>query len=145
MIILDTNVVSELVRLTPEPAVGTWLGGHPPGGIFLCSTSEAELRLGVSLLPQGKRRDALSAAVGVLIELKFRGQILPFDSGAAVQFAEIVAARRRSGRPISVADAQIAAIARSRGAVIATRNGDDFTGTGIRIVNPWSAGRAIAP
>jgi len=141
MIILDTNVISELVRLAPEPAVGKWLGGHPPGSIFLCATSEAELRLSVSLLPQGKRRDALSAAVGILIELKFRGQIVPFDSGAAVQFADIVATRRRAGRPISVADAQIAAITRSRGAVIATRNVDDFAGTGIEIVNPWDSGR----
>jgi predicted nucleic acid-binding protein len=141
MILLDTNVVSELVRHAPEPDVSAWLAGYAPASIFLCAISEAELRVGVALLPHGKRRDALSEAVGILVERKFNGQILPFDSPAAVQFAEIVAARRRSGRPISVADAQIAAIARSRGAVIATRNVDDFAETGIGVVNPWGAGR----
>jgi len=141
MILLDTNVVSELARRAPEPAVTTWLGGLPPASVFLCAISEAEIRVGIALLPQGKRRDALSAAVEILIDLKFSGRIFPFDSAAAVQFAEIVATRRRAGRPISVADAQIAAIARSRGARIATRNVDDFADTGIEIVNPWSAGR----
>jgi predicted nucleic acid-binding protein len=141
MILLDTNVVSELAKQSPEPAVRTWLGGHPPAGIFLCAISEAELRLGVALLPQSKRRDSLRATVGVLIEVTFRERILPFDSGAAIEYAEIVATRRRAGRPISLADAQIAAIARSRGARIATRNVEDFAGTGVDIINPWNTGR----
>jgi len=141
MIVLDTNVVSEMLRAEPAPAVATWLGGKPRASVVLCSISEAELRLGIALLPHGKRRDALSAEIEGLINQDFHGRILPFDSPAAVQFAEIAAARRRSGRPISVADAQIAAIARSRGAVIATRNVEDFAGTGVEIVNPWGAGR----
>jgi predicted nucleic acid-binding protein len=140
MILLDTNVISELVRQSPEPGVTDWLVRYPPASLFLSAISEAELRLGVMLLPAGKRRDALSGAVAILIEQKFRGQILPFDSSAAAAFAEIVATRRRAGRPVSVADAQIAAIARSRGALVATRNVDDFAGAGIGVINPWEPG-----
>ncbi len=142
MILLDTNVVSEMLRARPEPAVATWLGEQPAASIVLCSISEAELRLGVALLPRGTRRDALGAEIEGLINEDFRGRILPFDSAAASEFAEIVATRRRAGRPISTADAQIAAIARSRGALIATRNIDDFAGIGVDVVNPWSAPRS---
>jgi len=142
MIVLDTNVVSELFRPKPEPVVHRWLAAQSPASIFLTAISEAELRLGIALLPEGKRRDGLSVNLRGVVDEDFDGRILPFDSRSAVQFAEIVSTRRRVGRPISVADAQIAAIARSRGAVIATRNVDDFTGTGIGVINPWSAGRA---
>jgi len=141
MILLDTNVVSEMLRAEPAPAVAKWLGEKPSTSVVLCSITEAELRLGIALLPPGKRRDALSEAIEGLINTDFRGRILPFDSASAAEFAEIVATRRRAGRPISLADAQIAAIARSRGARVATRNVDDFAGAGVELVNPWDLER----
>jgi predicted nucleic acid-binding protein len=138
MIVLDTNVVSELLRLSPDPNVVHWLARQPAGSIFLSSISAAELRLGVALLPHGRRRDALHAEVNGIIERDFRDRILPFDSAAATAFAAIVADRRRAGLPVTLADAQIAAVARSRGASIATRNVDDFAGAGIGVINPSS-------
>lgn len=138
MIILDTNVLSELMRPTPEPSVEHWLADQPSASVFLSTITEAELRYGVMLLPAGKRQTALSGQVEAMLEEDFAGRILSFDSAAAVAYAEIAAARRQAGRPISQADAQIAAIAVSRGAALATRNVSDFEGCGVKIVNPWA-------
>lgn len=137
MIVLDTNVLSELMRAAPERAVELWLAAQPQASVFVSAITEAELRYGLALLPAGQRRSGLTLAVERMLTEDFNGRILPFDSPAAIGFAELAAARRLAGRPISQADAQIAAIARSRGAALATRNVADFEGCGLKIVNPW--------
>lgn len=138
MILLDTNVLSELMRPAPDPAVERWLAAQPDASLFISAITEAELRYGAALLPSGKRRSALTAEIDGMLEEDFDGRILPFDRLAAQAFAVIAADRRQAGRPISQADAQIAAIARSRGAALATRNVPDFDGCGVEVINPWS-------
>jgi predicted nucleic acid-binding protein len=138
MILLDTNILSELMRPTPEKGVEQWLADQPDASVFISAITAAELRYGVALLPAGKRRSALAKVIEDMLGEDFTGRILPFDSAAAVAFAEIAATRRQAGRPIAQADAQIAAIARSRGAALATRNVPDFEGCGIELVNPWT-------
>jgi predicted nucleic acid-binding protein len=137
MIVLDTNVLSEVIRPAPEPAVLRWLAAQPTSSVFISAITEAELRYGVAVLPAGKRRSTLAAQIAGMIEVDFMGRILPFDSPATIAYAEIASSRRQAGRPIGQADAQIAAIARSRGAELATRNVTDFDGCGVEIVNPW--------
>ena len=139
MIIIDTNVVSELMRASPDPAVLAWFADHGADTLFLTAVSEAELRTGAAILPAGQRRDRLVGAIDAMIDQDFAGRILPFDSPAARCYAEIAAARRTAGKPIMDADCQIAAIARACGSVIATRNVKDFEGCGIDIINPWKA------
>ena len=139
MILLDTNILSELMRAAPEVAVEQWLADQPAASVFISAITEAELRYGFALMPPGKRRSALAVETENMLGEDFSGRILPFDSPAAVAFAEIAAERRQAGRPISQADAQIAAIARSRGAALATRNMPDFEGCGVEIINPWSS------
>jgi len=138
MIILDTNILSELMRPAPEAVVEQWLAEQPEASVFISAITEAELRYGAKIMPAGKRQTALVAEIEGTIGEDFGGRILPFDSHAAVAFAEIAAQRRQSGRPISQADAQIAAIARSRGASLATRNVSDFEDCGIDVINPWT-------
>lgn len=140
MILLDTNVVSELMKSAPEPAVMIWINALPSATVFLSAVTQAEILYGVALVP-GKRRDGLARAARTAFETYFRGRILPFDTEAAQAFAALAAGRRQAGRPISQADAQIAAIARSRGAALATRNVPDFEGCGVEIVDPWGATR----
>jgi predicted nucleic acid-binding protein len=139
MIILDTNVLSETMKPQPSFEVFRWLASHPPEQIFTTTITQAEILYGVELLAKGKRRTALSAAVDAVFEEDFAGRILPFDVEAARAFAGIAADRRASGRPIAQFDAQIAAIARSHGAAVATRNTQDFENCGIKVLNPWSA------
>ncbi|MGE4482449.1 type II toxin-antitoxin system VapC family toxin [Acidocella sp.] len=138
MILLDTNVLSELMRPSPAPAVETWVSAQPAAGIFISAITEAELRYGLALLPDGQRRRRLLVQAQAMLAEDFAGRILPFDSAAAEAYAPIAAARRLAGRPISQADAQIAAIAASRGAALATRNVMDFTDCGITILDPWA-------
>jgi toxin FitB len=137
MIVLDTNVVSELMKSAPEAAVMSWINAMPAATVFVSAVTQAEILYGVALVPEGKRRDGLTRAARTAFEIYFRGRILPFDSEAAEAFATLAAGRRQAGRPISQADAQIAAIARSRGAALATRDVPDFEGCGVEIVNPW--------
>lgn len=139
MILLDTNILSELMRPAPSPAVMSWLAAQPAASLFISAVTEAELRYGVLLLPEGRRRADLIAALEAMLTEDFVGRILPFDSAAALAFAAIAASRRQAGKPISQFDAQIAAIARSRGAVLATRNVADFAECGVEIINPWTA------
>ena len=119
-----------------------WLTAQPSPSIFTTAITEAEIRYGIAPLPVGRRRSALLDAASHLLEARLADRVLPFDSDAASAFAEIVVGRRRAGRPIGQSDAQIAAIARSRGATVATRNVKDFEGCGVAIVNPWAAGTA---
>ncbi|MBV9237742.1 MAG: type II toxin-antitoxin system VapC family toxin [Xanthobacteraceae bacterium] len=137
MILLDTNVLSELMRPAPSVAVENWIGRQPVASIFISAITEAELRYGVALLPEGRRQVQLLAKIEAMLAEDFAGRILPFDSPAASAYADIAVTRRRLGRPMSQADAQIAAIASSRGASLATRNMDDFLDCGIDVVDPW--------
>jgi predicted nucleic acid-binding protein len=139
MIIIDTNVISELLRPTPEPAVEAWLGEQDGLNIYLTAISEAELRYGVAIMTNGKRRDGLDNAIDRILRDDMAGRILPFDSAAARAFADIAATRRSAGRPILQADCQIAAIAWAHNAPVATRNTPDFEGCGIDLINPWTA------
>jgi toxin FitB len=139
MIVLDTNVVSELMRAEPDPVVVAFLDNVPGAALFISAVTQAEILYGIALLPEGKRRNALRTAADSMFERYFRGRVLPFDGDAAEAFADIAAGRREAGRPISHADAQIAAVAKSRGAAVATRNVTDFDGCGVPIVNPWGA------
>ena len=139
MILLDTNVISELMRAEPARVVLDWFGNHDAGDLFISAVTEAELRTGVAILPDGQRRDRLQLAIDAMIDQDFQLRVLPFDSLAAKAYAEIAAQRRAVGRPIAEADCQIAAIARATDAPIATRNVKDFDGCGVRVINPWNA------
>jgi toxin FitB len=141
MIVLDTNVVSELMRPDPERNVTTWVAAHPRQELFTSTISEAEILYGVALLPMGARQLELTERARKIFNLAFRDRILAFDREAAALYAAIAAQRRSTGRPIEQSDAQIAAIARSRGAALATRNVRDFDGCGIDVVNPWGPPR----
>lgn len=138
MIIVDTNVVSELLRPTPEPRVEGWLAAQDGLDIYLTAISEAELRYGVAIMDNGKRRAALADAIDRILRDDMAGRVLAFDSAAAEAYATIAASRRAAGRPITQADCQIAAIARARGATVATRNTADFEGCGIDLIDPWA-------
>ena len=139
-IVLDTNVVSELLRVPPDPNVFDWAIRQEAETLFLSAVSEAELLYGVEIMPVGRRRERLLAVIENILRAKFAGRILPFDSEAARAYAEIAAARRMAGLPISQSDCQIAAIARSRGAAVATRDASGFEGCGVTVINPWLSG-----
>ena len=136
MIVLDTNVLSEAMKPTPDPAVARWMVRERGRGLFTTAVSEAEIIYGITILPDGRRKRELETAAQGIFGL-FAGRIFPFDSAAAREFAQIVADRRRAGRPIEDFDAQIAAITRSRGMTLATRDMQDFAGTGLQLIDPW--------
>ena len=135
--LVDTNLVSELIRTTPNLHVLNWFNRKDISQIYISAVGEAELRRGAAILPRGIRRDVLIATIDAMISEDFAGRVLPFDSAAAVVFAEISAIRRTDGRPIGFPDCQIAAIAKSRALSLVTRNIRDFTGIGIDLINPW--------
>ena len=137
MIVLDTNVLSELIKPAPEAQVLDWVADQPMASVFTTAITQAEILYGLALLPDGRRKAALEKAVVGMFEEDFARRVLLFDGAAAHAYAVVAAERRRAGRPISQFDAQIAAICRSRGADLATRNVSDFTGCGIQVVNPW--------
>jgi predicted nucleic acid-binding protein len=137
MLILDTNVISEIMQPSPLPRVLDWWSQQQTGELFTSAVSEAEILYGIELLPKGKRRDRLLAEAEAMFSEDFAGRILPFDEEAARVFAEIAAGRRTQGRAIAEFDAQIAAIARTHRAALATRNTTDFEACGVRLVNPW--------
>ena len=134
--LLDTNVLSELLRAAPDPAVVAWVIAQPGESLFVAAVTEAEMRLGVRLLPAGKRRQALEIAVAAMFAEDFAGRIRPFDTAAVPGYVDIVGKRRAAGRPISQFDAQIAAIALCHGDKLATRNIGDFEGCGFSLVDP---------
>jgi predicted nucleic acid-binding protein len=138
MIVLDTNILSEALKPSPEEAVLRWLSEQDRDVVFTTAVTQAEILYGIEMLPPGKRRSRLHAAVEQLFKDEFHGRILPFDAGSALVYPKIVAGRMRVGRPISQFDAVIASVCRSRDAMIATRNASDFEGCGLAIVNPWN-------
>lgn len=137
-ILLDTNVLSEVLRTSPDPAVLDWFSRQRDDELRVSAVTQAEMLLGVRLLPHGKRQQRLQDAMRGLFESDFAGRVLPFDAPAVVHYVEIVATRRRAGRPISQFDAQIAAIALQDGAALATRNLRDFEGCGLRLIDPFA-------
>lgn len=139
MIILDTNVVSELLRARRDATVVAWISARPPRAFHTTSVTQAEMLLGAALLPPGKRRDGLQLSIGNLFAQDFESRVLPFDHSAAPAYAAVTAARRAAGRPISILDAQIAAICVATRAQLATHNIADFEGCGIDLINPWAA------
>jgi toxin FitB len=137
VILLDTNVLSELIRREPDEGVTRWLDSLDAAAVATTAITAAELLYGVARLPTGRRKKRLSEAIGELIEEDLDGRIEPFDATAAAHYADLVSDRETAGRPISVADAQIAAICRKLGATLATRNTSDFKDTGIELLDPW--------
>lgn len=139
MFLLDTNIISELLRPSPDPAVETWVDDRRATDLYFSAIGEAELHYGVAVLPAGRRRPALASAIEAILREDFTDRILPFDREAARDYADIAAMRRAAGRTVLPADSQIAAIARSRGMAIATRNVRDFENIGIEVIDPWTA------
>ncbi len=138
MIILDTNVISELMAPAPAKEVERWVASRSPTSLYTTTVTEAEILFGVRLLPKGGRRDRIESAAGTLFAKVFAGRVLPFGSDAARAYARIAAERQRRGTRISVLDAQIAGIARAASADLATRNVVDFEGCGIDVLDPWA-------
>ncbi len=139
MIVLDTNVLSDLMQPRPTPTVEAWVAAQSSASLFTTVITQAEVLYGLALLPAGRRRSGLVEVADAIFDVDLAARVLPFDSAAAREFAMIAASCRQTGRPISQADAQIAAIARSRGAALATRNVADFERCGIRVIDPWHA------
>lgn len=140
MIVVDTNVVSELMRPDPHPRVKAWSFSHAPDALFASAVTEAELRHGLAKMPGGARRDDLARRLEAVFARLLAGRVLAFDRAAAAIYAEFMAARRAAGRPVLMPDAMIAATARARGAsLIATRDGRGFEGCGVPVLDPWRA------
>jgi predicted nucleic acid-binding protein len=139
MVILDTNVLSEVLRPAPDGGVMAWLKDQPRPSVFTTTVTRGEILYGIRVLADGKRRRLLWDAALAIFNEDFAERVLSFDSDAADAYAEVGASRRAAGRPISQFDAMIAGMARSRGASVATRNAKDFEGCGIDVVDPWSA------
>jgi predicted nucleic acid-binding protein len=138
VIILDTNVISELAKPRPDPAVLRWADGQALARLYATAISAAEILYGLNLLAVGTRREALHRAVLTVFGGLFAGRVLPFDSAAAEEYGAWAGERRRAGRPTGMGDLQIAAIARARGAhAIVTRNTRDFDGCGVELIDPW--------
>lgn len=137
MIVLDTNVVSELMRPTPAPPVVQWLATQPDADLHTTTITLAEIRYGIARLPEGRRKARMHTSAEEAFAM-FPEELLPFDTAAAWEYAEIVAARRQVGRPVDAFDAQIAAICRATGSILATRNEVDFDGVGLDIIDPWA-------
>ncbi|MGB9148066.1 MAG: type II toxin-antitoxin system VapC family toxin [Acidobacteriaceae bacterium] len=139
MIILDTNVVSEPMKAHGDPRVRAWLDRQAIATLYLTATSLAELLTGVEMLPEGRRRQGLAAALSDLLEKLFSSRILPFDKQAAVAYAQLVSRARAEGKILSVGDGQIAAMAAVQGFTVATRDTAPFVAAGVPVINPWEA------
>ena len=137
MILLDTNVLSELMRPAPADAVLRWLDGQPPDGLATTTLCVAELGAGLAVLPAGARQQDLRARAATLLSQGFVGRIYGFDLDAAAAYGDLLAMRRRAGLSASGFDLLIAAIAHTRNLTVATRNIGDFEGCGLRLLNPW--------
>ncbi len=138
MIVLDTNVLSEIIKPVPDPGVLEWVDSVPAYETAVTAVTVAEILYGIGRIPEGERRRKLMTALETIFDKDFGGRILAFDADAAVEYAALVLKRETVGRPISMSDAQIAAVCRVHEHTLATRNERDFEGTGVRIVNPWT-------
>ena len=139
MIVLDTNVLSELFRPKPEAGVLAWVASKSRAALFTTTVTRGEISYGIQLLPDGQRKQKLQSAVRAIFNEDLAGQVLSFDNESADLYADIAASRKHAGKPISQFDAMIAAMTRSRGASLATRNIKDFVDCGIELINPWGA------
>lgn len=139
MIILDTNVISEAFRPSPDTQVGDWLRRQPKSQVFVTAVNRAELLTGLALMPDGKRKQLLAEAISTFFDDSLLTPVLAFDEEAALQYARIFSQRRKAGRPIAELDCQIAAIALAHGHAVATRNVWNFENCGIEVINPWQA------
>jgi predicted nucleic acid-binding protein len=137
MIVLDTNVISELMRANPDTAVFNWVASQARATLYTTHINEAEIFYGIHALPDGRRRDGLSIAATAIFEEEFAGRVLSFNGPAARRYAEIVNSRRAKGRPIETFDALIAAIASAANAALATRDIGGFDNCGLTLINPW--------
>lgn len=138
MILLDTNILSELMRVDVSRRVVAWLDAQAASSLYICAITRAEIELGLYLLSCGKRKEQLRQAAQEMFD-EFAGKCLPFEESSAIQYARLVANRQKSGQPISVEDAQISAIALTHGMQLATRNTKDFTSIeGLELINPWN-------
>ncbi len=139
MIVVDTNVISELMRGEPDSAVLAWVAAQPRALLYTTYVNQAEILYGIDALPEGRRRTALAAAATAMFAEDFAGRILPFEARAAARYPEIVLARRQAGHPIEKFDALIAATTLAAGASIATRDVGGFAGCGLEVIDPWTA------
>ena len=139
MIVLDTNVISEPLKPRPDAGVLAWLDAQAPETLCLTTINLAELLTGVEALPAGRRRKRLADALTQRVLPLFEGRVFGFDAAAAHAFARVQAGARAAGHPIGFADGAIAAIATAHGCMIATRNVNDFLGTGVGVIDPWAA------
>ncbi|MEM9451273.1 MAG: type II toxin-antitoxin system VapC family toxin [Cyanobacteria bacterium P01_E01_bin.6] len=137
MLILDTNIISELMRPTVSTAVETWCESQPRATLYITTITQAEILYGIAILPAGARKKRLQELVEELFQEDFAGRILPFDSESAQNYAALNASRRSQGNPIAQFDAQIAAICWTNEAAIVTRNVNDFANCNLEIINPW--------
>lgn len=138
MILLDTNVLSELMRPAPDPSVAAWVASHPATALATSTVTQSEILHGIARLPAGRRREALQRTAAAMFEEEFGDRVLPFDAAAAPHYAILRSTRERAGRPMSAFDAQIAAIARANRATLATRDLAGFADCGVPLVDPWS-------
>jgi len=138
MIILDTNVISELWKVTPEPIVLAWVDGQMIETLYLSAVTVAELRLGTATMPQGKRRAVYQDRLEREVLPAFAGRILPFDLEASHTYADFMSQAKASGKAIGMADAYIAATAIVRGFAVATRDTSPFVAAGVKVINPWA-------
>jgi predicted nucleic acid-binding protein len=138
MIVWDTNVLSEIMKPDPDPRVLSWVDSIPTAQTAVTAITVAEILYGIRRLPDGTRRRKLTIAAESIFDEEFRNRILVFDAEAAVEYAALVVEREAAGLPISMADAQIAAICRTHECTLATRNVKDFDRTGVTILNPWN-------
>lgn len=138
MIVLDTNVVSELARPAPSQAVIDWVDAQDSADLVITAVTAAEIRAGVSLLPSGRRQREIGQRMEAVITDTFAGHVLAFDVDSSPHYADILAIRTRAGRPIGGLDAQIAAVCAQHDATLATRNTADFDGIGVHLVDPWA-------
>ncbi|MBP9094918.1 type II toxin-antitoxin system VapC family toxin [bacterium] len=139
MIILDTNVVSEVIKIGRSSAVVTWLDEMPVDSLYLTAVSLSELCIGVEILPSGKRKSALKADLGDLLGKLFGSRVLPFDEPAAIAYGAIVGKARLAGKTVSMPDGQIGSIAAVHGFTVATRDSAPFLALGVSTLNPWDA------
>lgn len=146
MIVLDTNVISELIRPEPHPGVLAWVAAQPRSLLYTTHINQAEMLYGIAALPEGRRRSAFARLTETMVAEDFAGRVLTFNAAAAAHYADIAANRRRSGNPIGVLDALIAGIALAAAAAgIATRDTAGFEGCGLTVINPWTPDLSLSP